>query len=338
MFINSLKFLLRFSETTMVEEVSQISLVALGDNITVSTSTSGYVMQNDQYLFGDGISSNGYNTSITEDYTLGFWLYPISPGLVIDSASGNVLSIEMPVLVFVDGSSAERSIIEITEHTQTSGNNSLRVLERGGYSAFSEEYESNKWHHFWITRNSNELKIFVDTIENTLQNESGIISSEVVEDANSFLYVYINHSLDGYGETVAKNGGVIDDIFLLNVRNNSQSDMQRVINDGVHYVVDDIYTSTNIVKSDNHMNDPEMITVNSMIDDLSYIFIGRNDGKIMRGSPLFWETRKSFSDHEEYASGGIPIELQGIVVKDADGKVIKDNTGFLVLNKNTIRL
>jgi hypothetical protein len=75
-----------------------------------------------------------------------------------------------------------------------------------------------------------------------------------------------------------------------------------------------------------------------MIDDLSYIFIGRNDGKIMRGSPLFWETRKSFSDEEEYNSGGIPKELQGTVVKDANGKIIEDNTGFLVLNKNTIRL
>jgi hypothetical protein len=104
--------------------------------------------------------------------------------------------------------------------------------------------------------------------------------------------------------------------------------MQRVINNGVHFVVDDIYTNTNVVKSDIYMNDPEMITINSMIDDLSYIFIGRNDGKIMRGSPLFWETRRSFSDHEEYLSGGMPPELHGS----------GDNDGFLVLNKNTIRL
>lgn len=330
MFIDSLKFLLRFGNTAMVEEVSQTNLFALGDDTVATTSTSGYVMQNDQYLFGDGISSNGYNTSITEDYTLGFWFYSISPGLVIDSDSGNLLSVEMPVISFVDGSSAEHSIIEITEHTQSSGNNSLRVSERGGYSAFSEEYEPNKWHHFWITRNSGNLQIFIDAVEHTLQNESGIIATKVTQGLDTFLYTYVNHSLDGYGETVAKNGGIIDDIFLLNVRNNSQSDMQRVINDGVHYVVDDIYTSTNIVKSDFYMNDPEMITINSMIDDLSYIFIGRNDGKIMRGSPLFWETRKSFSDHEEYASGGIPLELHGTVSQG--------NDGFLVLNKNTIRL
>jgi hypothetical protein len=325
MFINSLKFLLRFSNTTMVEEVSQTSLVSFGGSAT--TSTNGYLMQNDQYLFGDGVSSNGYDTSITDEYTLGFWLYPISPGLAVDPTTGNLLSTEMPVIVFVDNSSAEHSIIEVTEHTQTSGNNSLRVSERGGYSAFSEEYEPNKWHYFWITRNSGGLQIFVDSIEQTLQDESGTI-----QDLESFLYTYINHSLDGYGTAVAKNGGIIDDIFLLNVRNNSQSDMQRVINDGVLYVVEDIYTGTNIVKSDIYMNDPEMITINSMIDDLSYIFIGRNDGKIMRGSPLFWETRRSFSDDEEYNSGGIPKSLQGV------DPITKKKTGFLELNKNTIRL
>jgi len=328
MFIDSLKFFVRFSDTTMLEEVSQTSLTAFGDNLTAVTSLSGYLMQNDQYLFGDGLSSNGYNSSITDEYTLGFWLYPVSPGLAVESGTGNLVSIEMPVIAFVDGSSAEHSIIEITEHTQNSGNNSLKVSERGGYSAFSEEYEPNKWHHFWITRNANGIQIFVDGVENTLQNESGTFSSSLVEGLESLLYVYVNHSLDGYGETIAKNGGVIDDILLLNVRNKSQSDIQRIINNGVLYVVDDIYTETNITKSDIYMNDPDMITVNSMIDDLSYIFVARNDGKIMRGSPLFWETRKSFSDDEEYESGRISTSLKG------DGS----NDGFLVLNKNTIRL
>ena len=332
MFLNSLKFLLRFGNTTSItEEVSQTRVTVLGDDTTLVTSNGGYLMQDDQYLFGDGSSSNGYNSSITEEYTLGFWFYSVNSGIAVDSTTGNLLSVEMPVITFVDGSSAEHSIIEITEHTQTSGNNSLKVSERGGYSAFSEEYEINKLHHFWITRNSNGLQIFVDAIENTLQNESGTISEKVTVGLDTFLYTYINHSLDGYGEVVAKNNGIIYDIFLLNVRNNSQSDMQRVINNGVLYMIDDIYTDTNIVKSGIYTNDPEMITINSMIDDLSYIFIGRNDGKIMRGSPLFWETRKSFSDSEEYKSGGITESLKGV---DANGK----NTGFLELNQDTIRL
>lgn len=323
MFIGSLKFLLRFSENSIFEEVSQTSLSVFGDNLTPSISTSGYLLQDDQYLSGDGLSSNGYNTSITDEYTLGFWLYPINPGVAIDSITGNLLSVEMPVLTFVDSSSAENTIIEITEHTQTSGNNSLRVSERGDYLAFSEEYDPNKWHHFWITRISGNLQIFVDGIEHTLQDEEGTMQTSVTQGLNPFLNVYINHSLDGYGVSVAKNTGIIDDIFLMNVRNRSESDIQRLINNGILYVLDDIYTTTNVVKSSVYMNDPETITINSMVDDLSYIFVGRNDGKIMRGSALFWETRRTFADLEEYNTGGLPGTPVG---------------GFLSLNNTTIRL
>lgn len=331
MFIDSLKFLLRFNNTsTMIEEVSQTHVFPIGDDIVPNISESGYLMKDAQYLLGEGSASNGYNSSITEEYTLGFWLYPISPGLAVVSGSTTLHSIEMPVITFVDSSSSQHSIIEITEHTQSSGNNSLKISERGDYSVFSEEYEPNKWHYFWITRNSNGIQIFVDGIENTLQNESGTLETQLSAGLESFLYVYVNHNLDGYGETVAKNGGIIDDIFLLNIKNSSQTDIQRVINDGVLYVVETIYNTTNIDKSDIYMNDPDMITVNSMVDDLSYIFIGRNDGKIMRGSPLLWETRRSFADDEEYKSGNIPEDLKG--ARNTN------DSGFLVLNQNTIRL
>jgi hypothetical protein len=326
MFINDLKFLVRFSSSSMFEEVSQTNLVPIGDNITPSISTGGYLMQNDQYLLGDGIGSNGYNLSVTDEYALGFWLYSASPGLVIDSLSGVLVSIEMPVLNFVDVSSAEHTIIEITEHTQTSGNNSLKLSERGGYSVFTEEYLPNKWHYFWVSRITGHLRIFVDGSEQTLQDETGSRSSNLMEGLGSLLNLYVNHSLDGYSTSVAKNTGIIDDIFFLNVRNSSQTDIQRSINDGVLYVVDDIFTGTNIVKSDIYMNDPETITINSMIDDLSYIFIGRNDGKIMRGSSLFWETRRSFSDSAEFSGF------------DFSGSSSGQTGGFLRLINDTIRL
>ena len=326
MFIDSLKFLLRFGTGSIFEEVSQTTFYPIGTNTTPSVSGSGYLMQDDQYLFGDGVSSNGYNVSITNEYTVGFWLYPLNPGVAVDSVTGALLSIERPLIDFAENSSAQRSVIEITEHTQTSGNNSLRISEIGGYSAYSEEYDPDKWHYFWISRDSSTLQIFVDGVEHTLQDESGSKSSL---DRN-FLDVYINHNLDGYSTSEAKNTGVVDDIFLLNVKDVSQSNMQRAINDGVIYLVDDNYTNTNSEKMSIYMSDPDMITINSMVDDLSYVFIGRNDGKIMRGSALFWETRKSFSDSEEYKTGGISSSLKGDLGTSDDG--------FLVLNKATIRL
>jgi len=325
MFLSSLKFLLRFDDNPngIAEEVSNTRMETLGTDVVASVSNSGYILQEDQYLFGSGVSGNGFSTSMTTEYTVGFWVYSTSVGVAVDSNTGNLLSIERPLLNFVDGTSAEDSIIEITEHTEPSGNSSLRILERGGYYTFSEEYTSDRWHHFWITRNNSEIRIFIDGVESSLINPTGDLLEQVAAGLNANLYTYINHSLDGYGTAVSKNSGMIDDIFLLNVENTSQSDIQKVINDGVKYVVDDVYNGFDVVKTDFYSIDPDTITVNSMIDDLSYVFVGRNDGKIMRGSPLLWETRRTFANSEEYLTGGI-------------GGASTD--GFLDFNQDTIRL
>ncbi len=333
MLISDLKLLLRFNTTSIFEEKSQTSMSILGDNSTPVISDAGYLMQDDQYLFGDGIFSNGYDLDFDDEVTIGFWLYPINIGLAIDESTNDLLSIEMPLLNFVDTSSASTSVIEITEHTQDSGNNSLKISERGGYSAFSEEYSANTWHYFWITHSPTGLRIFIDGIEHTLQDEEGVFSANLTPGFDAFLNLYINHSLDGYSSSVAKNKGTIDDVFLLNVMNSSESDMQRSINDGIEYVLDDNFTNIDIYKSSIYFNNPETITVNSMVDDLSYIFVGRNDGKILRGSALFWETRRSFSNADEYEYLGLDPN-----VASDDTTTSGRRSGFLQLVNTTIRL
>ena len=114
-------------------------------------------------------------------------------------------------------------------------------------------------------------------------------------------------------------------MFVMNVINNSEMDMQRVINDGIEYLVDDNYTNLHIEKSSIYFNDPDTITVTSFIDDMSYIYLGRNDGKILRGSPLFWETRRIFADDGEE-------DILGLSSEDIT------SYGFLELKDKNIRL
>jgi hypothetical protein len=238
MFINSLRLLLRFDSSVVFEEISQTNMLVQGDNQTVSVSSSGYLMQDGQYLWGGGSFSNGYKLNFSNEYTLGFWLYSLNPGSVTDKSTGNLLNVEMPLMNFIDNSSAEASVINITEHALPSGNNSLKISERD-YSAFSEEYAPNNWHYFWISRSENGIRLFVDGSEHTLQDEDGTLSYSATAGGGSLLDLYINHSIEGYSYTTAKNNGIIDDILFLNVQNNSEEDIQRSINDGIKYVIDD---------------------------------------------------------------------------------------------------
>ena len=205
MLINDLKLLLKFdNEDSIFEGVSQTYMSVLGSDTTPIISSSGYQMQDDQYLFGDGLSSNGYNLSITNQYTIGFWLYSVNLGMAVDSSNNVLSSIETPLLNIVNGNSYDisniiESVINITEHTSSDGTNYLKVEETNGqYSASSENYTPNSWHYFWIIHNVSGLTIYVDGIINTLQNETGSFVGEIgtLDPSSGYplLSLYINLS------------------------------------------------------------------------------------------------------------------------------------------------
>ncbi len=332
MLISDLKLLLRFNNTSLFEEVSNSTMKVVGAGPSQVLSSGGYVMTDDQYLKGDGTAHSGYNTNISDAMTLGFWLYPVNPGMAI-SSSTTAVPISMPVMSFNRIGSNDAFVVELTENTTVDGKNNLTVsFDDNLYSASSEDYAPSIWHYFWIVYDSGSLSIYVDGTQHTLQNEEGSLPVSL---HGSLLDLYINHKLDGYAFDIAKNYGYISDIFMMNVANSSDVDMQRVINDGVEYLVDDSFIDDRIEKSSIYFNDPDTIIVTSSIDDMSYVYLGRNDGKILRGSPLLWETRRTFARDGEVELLDLPYN--DVSPFDPDGWSIT-SSGFLELIDKSIRL
>jgi hypothetical protein len=330
MLISDLKLLLRFQTPSLYEEVSSTTMDAVGGSTPQILQGGGYIMSDDQYLMGTGDSGGGYDIDISDAFTLGFWLYSVNPGVATNSSNGDPVSISMPVISFNEVGSGNDNTIEITENTTVDGENNLTVTLNGGnYSASSEDYAPLKWHYFWIVYTGTTLYIYVDGIRHTLQDVVGVIPPSIKN--SSMLDMFINYSATGYAYNVAKNYGYISDIFLTNTANNSISNIQRVINNGVQYFVDNTYTNLNIEKSSIYFNDPDTITVTSSIDDMSYVYLGRNDGKILRGSPLFWETRRSFAQDGEAELLGLSLDNEGITWDIT-------STGFLELKNTSVRL
>ena len=326
--IDSLKLLLRLNTKALYEDVSTTTMFAYGGtNQPIIIGGGGYAMVDDQMLKGEGPGYSGYKTDITTAFTLGFWLYPVSPGMTTNSVTGDAVSVTMPLMDFNNFSSTDVPIIKLTEQTTSDGENNLRVsLNDDAYYASSEDYTPLMWHHFWIVYDgASGLSIYVDGKQHVLQDENGSLPVSI---DGARLDLYINHNLDGYASNIAKNLGYISEIFMLDVANSSVVDMQRVINDGVNYLVDDSYTDIYIDKSNIYFNDPDTITVTSSIDDMSYVYLGRNDGKILRGSPLLWETRRTFARDGE-------TKLLGLSTSDSGWRIVN---GFLELTSESIRL
>ena len=324
MWSSDLKFLLKFQTSLIYEEISQTYMTVSGTDSTVSipSTGSGYVMQNDQYLVGSA-SGAGYPLNLASAFTLGFWLKSVNPGFVTDEVTGDPESITMPLLNFVGSINPSDvlsdSVIEVTEITNAAEMNQMKIsLKDGAYYALTTSYTPDLWHHFWIVYDGSTFSVRIDGEETILSSETG--SLPVSLSATTF-DVYINHSFTGYAYNVAKNYGYIDELFLYNTANTEDIDVQRVINDNINYIANSNYTTINNDGYSIYFNDPDTITVTSVIDDMTYIYLGVNDGRILRGSPLLWETRRVFSNSDE---------------KNIIDETISD--GFLKINNGVIRL
>jgi hypothetical protein len=311
MLVSELKLFLPFKKfakkpmASLNEKVSQSEMIVVGRDFEYVEDLEGYSMKDDQYLFGSGVS-NGYSTGISDKMTIGFWLYSYNAGIAVNDGDGATSPIKMPLLDFVNPSDLLDSIFSITERTTETGYNRI-LLKMGGYEAYSEEFRTSQWNYIWISYTGSTISMYINGKSQTLQD---VVSSPPASISGANMSLYINHNIDGYEWNISKNKGVIDDIFLMDASYSDESDVQRVINDGIEYFVNDIYTEDLFHKKSIFFNDPETITINSLIDDMNYVFVGRNDGKILKGSPLLWECRHSFSDIKEINKLGLDSSYQ----------------------------
>ena len=314
---SDIKLLIKFNSSTFYEEYSQSFLTVKGPDFSPVISDTSYKMTIDQYLYGDGLYGVGLPLEISDSATIGFWLYAVSPGMAVNEISGEAESITMPIFDFNDNSSSYKSIIKISEMSVDNDTNKLIFsLDDNNYVAISDSYSVGDWHCFWIVFNggsNNEVNIYVDGIESSL-DETGTVSSFV---EGSSLFLYVNHSLSGYAYNLSKNYGYVSDLFLFNTVKIDEQSMQSYINDGIDYITNTDLYDINIDKFSFYFNDPVTTTISSSVNETGFIYVGRDDGSILKGSPLMWETRRIFSDN---------IESE-----------ISDESGILKVKNSTIR-
>lgn len=294
MLITDTKLLLQFKNTSLYEDVNQSFFQAYGNTyVEVLLDGGGYVMKQDQYIGKEDVP-----LGINQKFIIGFWLYPVNPGLVENPQTQELESLKLTLIDLAQTNSSNYAV-SLYESTLEDEKNYLTIgLNNGNYVASTGSYDIGMWHYFWIVldTNSSLLNIYID---GTLQTLTGI-SGSLAPINETTLDVYINRKLDGYyNYNESNNYGYIDDIVILNTNTDYLEKLQQSVNHSILYAIDDNYMGTTERNYGLMFNDPSTITVNSMIDDMNYIYIARNDGKIMRGSPLLWETRNIFSDSKE---------------------------------------
>jgi hypothetical protein len=329
MYIENLKLLSQFNGDSLLDDKTTNFLQVLGDDTVLETlaDNKGYIMKSNQYLTESSVSFD-----ITTEFLFNFWLYPVNDGMIISENGLSLESIIMPVLSIVPSVTPS---IYIYEKTLEDSQNSLTVeFNNGDYSKTTQPYSVNMWHHVWISYKDSSLSIYIDG-DNTFESETGSIPFDLSIGTASF---FINRSKNGddmaFGEIW--NHGYIDDIAIINKWYDVDM-LQRSINYSIEYFVNDYYDSIYELQYGITFNDPSTIKITSIIDDMSFVFIARNDGKIFKGSPLMWESRKVFSNINEQAYLN---EYPTILTDSSSSSSVNSsiNNGFLTITNSIIRL
>jgi len=334
-YISNVKFLMKFDDISLLDSVSGLLLQPVGSdqNINILDDGLGYVMKKNQYLEGSESSAGEFRLDISTSFAIGFWLYSVNPGMA-ENGGGEIQSIRMPLLdLYSISGSAPFSIISIFEKTHYNNNNSLTLeLNDGDYKQISPYYSVGMWHYFWLVYKNSSLKIFID---GSLQIASQIAGSVPDNIDGDILNIYINRNITGYAFNKIDNTGYVDDIVIFNsVPDPVDEYLQKIINYSIDYLIDVEYQNKVDKNFGIIFNDPSTLSINSMVNDMSYIYLGRNDGKILRGSPLFWECRRIFSNEEEIDRSREFI----IKEKNPDESKAEIENGVLKIKNSIIKL
>jgi len=335
-FISAVKFVAKL-DNSLLEEFS-------GDFLSIEGSDTDVA-----YLNGDNDNDdNDYayqmkqNQSLTKSacilrsgrkISVGFWLFPVNPGSVVNSTNSGLDDVYISLLDLSEGIldpyagswTQGDPVLIIRERAANSGNSLvINLIDPDGntFTAVTDSYEHSKWHYFWITfHGDNFFKVFIDGSESSLYLEGTLPSTLDADEVE----VSINRFVGSEGN-VTNNYGYIDDVIILNSTISNQSEIQKIINTGIDFLFGEEYQDFEEVDFALLYDDPTAIRLTSVIDDGSFIYASRTDGKILQGSPLLWDTRFVFSNPAE----------EDVLVKFGD--IIEIKNGSLKITKGTIRL
>ena len=277
--------------------------------------------------------------SLTNQFTIGFWLNPVNPGMVTNTTTGLTESLKMPLFsksAFSYSSSTGLTTPSATkfiiwEETQSNGTNLMKITVNGASSSatyISKAYTTGTFHHFWIVYNGviPSIQVYVD-----LTLDGGMVIGAIPSSLPTSSYPFgINLGLAGAQYNTALNEGTLDDLVVFNSARDSVNDIYRAITFGAPYVIDSVLSLTDEIDQAVVFNDSTTIQITAMFGNRGNIYAGRSDGKILQGVRTLWESRRDFSNDDE-------INFMSIITRSATDNLTIGN-GILNITNAIVRV
>ncbi|NJL70326.1 MAG: LamG domain-containing protein [Candidatus Competibacteraceae bacterium] len=309
MSLNSyVKLVQKFADASLVEDVSGDPFTSAGP-VELFGEVTGAILTRDT-SFGFANASLG----ITTEIFVGFWFYSMENRLGQNPSTSALIPLN--VSLFDLG-----IILKVYEKTAGDGTNQIVMRFSNGNEVISTPYAVNEWHHFALTVIGGVGKTYVDGADAT-QSAAAVPSI-----AATTATLTVNQvSLPPTYATI-NNTGILSDLIICNDEA-AVANIVRLINYGIDYAYDSFYAAIEEFDQPLLFDDPTSARVTGATKDGggSYLMLTRSDGRLLRGSPKLWESRRDFSETNEAAT----VDFSGGEMQVADGG-LTITSGYLSL-------
>ncbi len=306
---------------------SLLTSVGTGGTIVDGPLGSGLQLSDNQYY------TLASGSTLTNAFTLAFWLKPTFPGVATDGSATYELRqalIAKSTFSYDSGTGVTTSssnAFNVYEETRTDGQKQLVVVLGSTGTLVSSPYSAGIFHYFWIafSYTGGYCKIFIDLVEDVGAVLTGTLPSSLPNVA-----ININRTTTGEQYQVARNTGVLDDVVLFNTAKISLSDMARAANIGAEYIANSTYIGVEEIDQAIVFDDIDSVQVNGIYANRGNLYVARSDGKLLKGTRLLWQNRRNFSQSSEL--GGLTR------LKTSDDSTAVIESGALKIVNETIRI
>jgi len=329
----------RFENLPFIEEISS--------NFVNNTGTISPIIENSSFGNGCRFRPNAsfefpLNIKRNSSLSVGFWMNPRNILPSVDSLSGEKVYYRSSLFDKANLSySSSSGLISMSsgsfcfyEESRDENQNILIVHfmdeDDNEFILYTEPYDCDILHYFWISYSgsSKQVKVFIDGIEKNLELKYGSITDSI--SLSSDVYLSFNRSAIGKNSLLRNSSSLIDELIFLNEFITDKYIIASHINNGSLYSTQE---SLLWRRENNYVfgfDDPTSLEITSIFSNGNYIYVGRNDGMIMRGCRSIWESRRDFSVSEEkyYIN-------KSVLSKDS---VISFDEGALRLSKSNIQI
>ena len=277
--------------------------------------------------------------ALLSQFSMGFWLQPVHIPPSLNRETGEFDSYHLALLDkstfsvdstthLISASETDTTFV-LYEECLPGGRNRLKVLLHDGYSETilaTESYAADVFHYFWISYHgeSGRFDIRIDGVLSMLDVLKGSEIPSTLQ-SNPTIPFHINKSALGAAPLCKGNFGLIDELIFQTEYVSDPEIISRHINLGSEFVLDEslAYRDESMVAFT--YDDPTTLDVTAVFANGSSIYVGKEDGNLLKGDRKMWRSLRDFSNRKEigYISKRMLTSDSIVDVEDGALKIFK---------------